>query len=284
MVEKNLESKPASSTMLRGEGATGSAPDLRQMYRTARAEDFRDEISLKLGHRVIKFTKLQWYVEGELKGLRYGTNPHQSAAIYTPQGSPINKLKWLKWGKGGPSLTNVQDGCRGMKIVGHFEEPAVAVMKHINPSGVAISINDLQSETYVRARSADERAAFGCVVASNSMVTGQMAAEILKTFVEVVYAPSYEESALQMFDGKKDLRVAVMPVLREGNTTGLPNILSLDGGALILEDPHITKINSLKDVMKLTVATTRSPTEAEYKELLNVWRIVVEISGVPDGI
>jgi phosphoribosylaminoimidazolecarboxamide formyltransferase/IMP cyclohydrolase len=275
MVEK---SQPGNSGLVKVESGTGPVPgNLRKMYRTARAESFPSVITINIGDVGIEFKKVQWDIGGELKGLRYGTNPHQSAAIYTPVGSPINELKWLQWGKGGPSLTNVQDGCRGMKIVGHFEDQSVAVMKHINPSGVAISINPLQDETYVRARSADERAAFGCVVAFNSMVTRQTAEKILETFVEVVYAPDYHPAALQIFGSKKDLRVARMPVLRGGNVTGLPNILSLDGGALIFEDPHITKISSLQDVMGLAVATKRSPTETECKELLNAWLIVVEI-------
>ena len=193
-----------------GAAGCGRSSDLRRIYRTVRGEDFPASVSLTVNGVNYQYVKLQWVVDGESHGLRYGTNPHQSAALYIPQdfGVRLGELEWLKWGKGGPSITNMQDGIHGLQIVDHFIEPTVAVMKHLNPSGVAIRRGDSLSDVYNRARNADERAAFGSVVVLNSQVDRATADAIASTFVEVIFAPDYEASALERFDAKQNLRVA----------------------------------------------------------------------------
>jgi phosphoribosylaminoimidazolecarboxamide formyltransferase/IMP cyclohydrolase len=284
MAEKELQKPGTPSDLAKREGASSAHGNLRKMYRTERAEGFLPDFSMIIGERVIKYKKIMWLVEGEWKGLRYGTNPHQSAAIFSPTGSVVDNSRWLKWGKGGPSLTNIQDGLRGLRIVSYFSEPSVAVMKHLNPSGVAIgtavtNTDGTLTETYVRAREANARAAFGCTVVFNSPVGAQLAEEILKTFVEVVYAPAYDAAALQLFEAKNDLRVASLPLLRMDSAPSLPNFFSLVDGdpAIAFEDSYRTKIDSLNAVKELVVPTKRAPTEREYADLLCAWRVVVEI-------
>jgi len=161
-----------------------SGQEIRRIYRKAVEEDFPDTITLTLGARKHQYNKVQWTVKDEKRGLRYGTNPHQRAALYKPQGSRtgIGNVEWVKWGKDGPSATNIEDGSHGSRIVSYFDEPAVSVMKHLNPSGVAVQLSGEGNATvYRRAREADPRAAFGSVVVFNSPVDMETAKEIMST-------------------------------------------------------------------------------------------------------
>src|SRR5437867_12389640 len=186
-----------------------SGQEIRKIYRTAKVEEFPTALTLTIGGRTLEYSKIQWTIDGKLRGLRYGSNPHQKAALYKPLGSRggIGNVEWVKWGKDGPSATNLEDGSHGLRIVNYFHEPAVAVMKHLNPSGVASAKpGESLKSLYVRARDADPRAAFGSVVVFNHKVDGETAREILSTLVEIVYALDFESSAAQALDTKKDLR------------------------------------------------------------------------------
>src|SRR5207245_8969429 len=141
--------------------------EMRRIYRTGLKEDFPQVLRLELGGNVFEYSKVHWTISGEDRGLRYGTNPHQKAALYEAKHSEggIGSVDWVKWGKDGPSATNVEDGSHGLRIVGYFGGPAVAVMKHLNPSGVSVGRRgESLSFVYARARDADTRAAFGRVV------------------------------------------------------------------------------------------------------------------------
>src|SRR5712692_725088 len=176
-----------------------SGQEIRKIYRTAKVEEFPTELTLSFGGRTLEYSKVQWTIDGKLRGLRYGSNPHQKAALYKPQGSRggIGSVEWVKWGKDGPSATNLEDGSHGLRIVDYFAEPTVAVMKHLNPSGVASGRpGESVRSVYSRARDADPRAAFGSVVVFNSVVDKETAEEVVKTFVEIVYAPDYPPSAI----------------------------------------------------------------------------------------
>ncbi len=189
-----------------------SGQEIRRIYRTARDENLPLSLKLTIGDKVFEYSKVQWRVEGRMRGLRYGTNPHQKGALYRPKSSKggIGNVDWVKWGKDGPSATNIEDGSHGLRITSYFKEPAVAVMKHLNPSGVAVSIGEESlAQVYASARDSDSRAAFGSVVVFNSPVDGKTAEEIMKTFVEVVYAPGYGSDALRVFESKRDIRVGV---------------------------------------------------------------------------
>jgi len=256
-----------------------SGQEIRKIYRTARAEEFPAELTLSLGGRTLEYSKVQWAIDGKLRGLRYGSNPHQKAALYKPHGSGtgIGSVEWVKWGKDGPSATNLEDGSHGMRIVNYFHEPAVAVMKHLNPSGVASTKpSESLRSVYVRARDADPRAAFGSVVVFNHEVDGVTAKEILSTFVEIVYAPDYEPSAVQAFETKKDLRVGkvAMPQKTEQMT---PDIIVLEDGSLVLEDPYSTGLKSLEQLKGLAIPTKRAPSSSEYADLLHAWWVACEV-------
>jgi phosphoribosylaminoimidazolecarboxamide formyltransferase/IMP cyclohydrolase len=255
-----------------------SNQEIRRIYRTALKEDFPQSLRLDIGGKVLEYSKVHWKVSGEERGLRYGTNPHQKAALYRAEHSKegIGNVEWIKWGKDGPSATNIEDGSHGLRILGYFDEPAVAVMKHLNPSGVATGRKGEElSSVYARARDADPRASFGSVVVLNRRVDKSTAEELSKTFVEVIYAPDYEESAITVFQAKKDIRVG--RVASSGQDSSPPDIVVLDDGSLILEDAYSTRIQSLEQFKLLPMATKRSPSEAEYRALLHSWWVACEV-------
>ena len=255
-----------------------SKQEIRRIYRTALKEDFPQVLRLELGGEVFEYSKVHWRIGGEDRGLRYGTNPHQKAALYKAKHSEggIGSVDWIKWGKDGPSATNIEDGSHGLRIVGYFSEPAVAVMKHLNPSGVSVGRGgESLSSVYARARDADPRAAFGSVVLLNRRVDKLTAEELTKTFVEVVYAPDYEEQAISVLQAKKDIRVGKIPM--PDHDSNSPDIVVLDDGSLILEDSYRTGLRSLGQLRMLPVATRRLPSEAEYQALLHSWWVVCEV-------
>ena len=257
-----------------------SGQEIRKIYRTAREEELPGTLTITLGDRVFEYSKVQWSVEGRLRGLRYGTNPHQKAALYRPKGSRhgIGSVEWVKWGKDGPSATNVEDGSHGLRIVNYFKESAVAVMKHLNPSGVAVARGDEPlSKVYVRARDADPRAAFGSVVVFNTKVDKPTANEIGRTFVEIVYAPDYEPQALSVFEKKKDLRVGKVARKTVYDHETPPEVIVLEDGSVVLEEPYNTGIKSPDHLRKLYVPTKRVPTDREYNDLMHAWWVACEV-------
>jgi len=129
---------------------------------------------------------------------------------------------------------------------------------------------------YARARDADNRAAFGSVVVFNSLVDRETAVEIMRTFVEVVYAPGYSSDALGVFESKKDIRIGeVTPSISEEMIP--PDIVMLGDGSLIMEDQYRTSIVSLEKMKQLPVPTKNRPTEREYLELLYSWWVACEV-------
>ena len=255
-----------------------SRQEIRKIYRTAQKEDYPNSLKLILGGKTIEYSKVRWRVDGQDRGLRYGTNPHQKAALYRPttgESFGIGNVEWVKWGKDGPSATNIEDGSHGLRIVHYFEQAAVAILKHLNPSGVAVqTANEPYHEIYTRARDADPRAAFGSVIVLNRPVDKSTAEELAKTFIEVVYAPSYDETALKILNAKKDVRLGKVKS-NPGSTN--PDILVLDDGSLILEDSYATMIRSKEDLQALPVPTVQRPDDAQYGDLLYSWWTACEV-------
>ncbi len=257
-----------------------SGQEIRRIYRTALEEDLPPSLKLTIGDKVFEYSKVQWKVDGRMRGLRYGTNPHQKGALYRPKSSEggIGNVDWVKWGKDGPSATNIEDGSHGLRITSYFKEPAVAVMKHLNPSGVAVSReDDTLSQVYARARDSDNRAAFGSVVVFNSPVDQMTAEEIIKTFVEVVYAPGYGSDALRVFESKRDMRIGEVPAQRREDATMPPDLVVLDDGSLIIEDLYRTSILSLDKMKQLPVPTKEKPSDTECVDLLHAWWVACEV-------
>jgi phosphoribosylaminoimidazolecarboxamide formyltransferase/IMP cyclohydrolase len=215
--------------------------------------------------------------------LRYGENPHQPAAYYvaTEGHLTIGDLEILKTGKGGLSMTNIEDVNNSLRIVSYFKDPAVAVMKHVNPSGVATinSSGELLKETYVKARDCDALAAFGSVVGLNRVVDVATAEEIMNSYVEAVVAPGYKDGCMEKFNQKKNIRIIQVAGLDKiskfvGDPLEPLDISVQMDGSIVLQAPMLTKIRGEKD---LRFVTERDATPREIKDLLFSWYVCMNV-------
>lgn len=194
--------------------------------------------------------------------LRYGENPHQKAALYsTEESGGIAQAEQLH-GKE-MSYNNYVDAEAAWNLVQDFDELAVTIIKHTNPSGVGTGANNL--EAYKHALSTDPVSAFGGIVALNQKVDAETAKAINEVFTEVVVASDFDDEALEIFKTKKNLRV-----LRVAETKNRSNYTfkQISGGMLVQEkDLYNVSAADLKFV------TERQPTEEEIKAMLLAWKV-----------
>ena len=194
--------------------------------------------------------------------MRYGENPHQSAALYeTGENVGVGRAEVLA-GKE-MSFNNYVDADAAWQLVCDFDETACAIIKHTNPSGVGSAAT--LEEAYRLAHATDPVSAFGGVVAFNRKVDADAARALTEIFTEVVVAPDYDEDALEVLKAKKNLRI-----LRAGDAippTGL-DLKRITGGMLVqTRDTHRLTREQLK------VVTKRAPTEDEINALLFAWTV-----------
>jgi phosphoribosylaminoimidazolecarboxamide formyltransferase / IMP cyclohydrolase len=194
--------------------------------------------------------------------LRYGENPHQGAALYADgTGTGIAGAQQLQ-GKE-LSYNNLVDLDAAWELVQEFDQPAVAIIKHTNPSGVAVASSPV--EAYRKALATDPVSAFGGVIGVNREVDDALAEELAKLFVEAIAAPAFSEDAKARFCGKKNLRlVAVKPA-------PLGKVVRQISGGLLLQDADV------ENTSELTVVTQRRPTEQEMAALLFAWRVAKHV-------
>jgi phosphoribosylaminoimidazolecarboxamide formyltransferase/IMP cyclohydrolase len=236
-------------------------------------------ITLTIGDKRYLFCKVSWDIDDEPRGLRYGTNPHQTAAMYIPEDrkkAVMAAVTWKKWGKDGPSATNIEDGYRALRIVDYFDKTAVAVMKHLNPTGVGISYKDENVDAFKKAWDGDPRAAYGSTIAFNSHIDKETAKEIVQRYVECTYAPSYSSSALDILQQKANLRVAEVQEVDKLRAELFPYEIKILGNCLILEQTFTTKIKSLSDLENCRCATDRRPEKQELLNMLYSWWVCSE--------
>jgi phosphoribosylaminoimidazolecarboxamide formyltransferase / IMP cyclohydrolase len=199
-------------------------------------------------------------------GLRYGENPHQEASLYeSTLNSGARTIAAAEQLQGKElSFNNYLDLEAGYNLINEFEEPACAILKHNNPCGCAEAGDIL--EAYQKALSCDPVSAFGGILAFNRDVDVKTAAEIIKTFTECIIAPGYAPEALQLFSGKKNLRVLKMPLKTKGENRAELDLRYLSGSVLLQD-----KDNKLSDELK--PATKRKPADNELKSLLLALKI-----------
>ena len=158
--------------------------------------------------------------------LRYGENPHQTAALYTsPAGGGIAGARQLQ-GKE-MSYNNYVDADAALRAAFDFDEPAVAVIKHTNPCGIAVGPD--VAVAHARAHATDPVSAFGGVIAANRSVTGAMAAQVAEVFTEVLVAPGFDPDALEVLGAKRNLRLLEAAPPRR---TGV-EVRAVSGGVLL---------------------------------------------------
>lgn len=204
----------------------------------------------------------------KVETLRYGENPHQQGAFYRELGGTepsVSRAKTLH-GKA-MSYNNYLDANSALELAKEFAEaPAVVIVKHNNPCGVALGASAV--DAYVKARETDPVSAFGGVIAFNRPVDLAAAKEITSTFVEVVVAPGYEPDALAELRRKKDLRLLEVGPLTLGKREGL-DLKKLVGG-LIVQDRDLGALGELR---ALKVPTKRQPTDEEYAACAFAWKV-----------
>ncbi|WP_460465134.1 bifunctional phosphoribosylaminoimidazolecarboxamide formyltransferase/IMP cyclohydrolase [Arthrobacter pigmenti] len=165
--------------------------------------------------------------------LRYGENPHQPAALYVEKGAtPGIAQADLLHGKA-MSYNNYVDGDAALRAAFDFEQPAVAVVKHANPCGIAIATDgaaDPMADAHAKAHACDPVSAFGGVIAANRTVTAAMARTVAEIFTEVVIAPGFEPEAFDILSGKKNIRLLELP---EGYRRDPAEFKQVSGGVLL---------------------------------------------------
>lgn len=194
--------------------------------------------------------------------LRYGENPHQSAALYrSAGGGGLTDAEQLL-GKE-MSYNNYLDADAAWSLVSDFKERAVAIIKHTNPSGVGVGEDNLSA--YRRALSTDPVSAFGGIVAFNRKVDRAVAESVIEVFTEVIIAPDYDDEAVEVFASKKNLRVIR---INRPSDTGQLLFRQIDGGFLA----QTVDIDSIGPE-SLNIVTKRTPTDAEMRSMLMAWKV-----------
>ena len=206
------------------------------------------------------------------QGLRYGENPHQKAAFYTDGSGRQGVATARQWQGKDLSYNNINDTDAAFELVAEFdpsEGPAVAIIKHANPCGVARGAT--LREAYGRAFDCDRTSAFGGIIALNRALDGETAEEICKLFTEVVIAPGASEEAKAIFAGKKNLRLLTTAGLPDPRARGLA-YRQVAGGMLVQDrDAGMIGRNDLK------LVTARAPGEAEIADLLFAWKVAKHV-------
>ncbi|MDX6708452.1 MAG: phosphoribosylaminoimidazolecarboxamide formyltransferase / cyclohydrolase [Solirubrobacteraceae bacterium] len=198
--------------------------------------------------------------------LPYGENPHQRAAYYAQVGARMNVLSMVQQHHGKQlSFNNLLDLDAARDIVRDFSDPACVIVKHNNPCGVAIGTGAL--EAYERAFATDPLSAFGGVIGFNRPVDVATAQRLSKQFVEVLFAPGYEDGALEILMAKRSIRI-LEDNERRAPLVAEPEIKQVMGG-LLVQDRDL----DFADRTEMEVVTQRQPTDEEWRDLMFAWQV-----------
>jgi phosphoribosylaminoimidazolecarboxamide formyltransferase/IMP cyclohydrolase len=238
------------------------------------------------------YDKVGWEVGGEVKGLRYGENPGQEAALYRltngnlvlgdvktiqPGQWLVSDAELLQSGKH-PGKINLTDADAALGIIRYLQDgrPVVAIMKHNNPCGVARK--DTLEDAYHESNMADRLAAFGGAIALSKPVDKATAEMIAENYSEVVVAPGFENGVMDILAGRKNLRVMEIKNIErlyEWDGVMYPEFKSLIDGGQIVQWPYVPKARKKEDI---TVVTDKEPTERQYRDMLFGWLIEVGVT------
>jgi len=276
------------------------AEDLKKMYRTIMDDHFPPQMEISFvddkTRQTLFYEKVTWTIDGVQKGLRYGENPGQEAALYRlvngnlvlgetrtiqPGQYLASDIELLQSGKH-PGKTNLTDADNSLNILRYFvNKPGAVIVKHNNPCGVALS--DSLEDAYRKANMADRVAAFGGCIALNRPVDKATAEAIVQQYAEVVVAPDFEDGVMDIFGTKKNLRI-----VKIGNIARLQSFVgqrcvefkSLIDGGIITQWSFVPTSRSRQD-LKLAECEykdrlykiERAPTDQEYEDMLFGWLV-----------
>ena len=276
------------------------ADDLKKMYRTVMDDHFTKNLEISFvddeKRQTLFYEKASWVIDGVNKGLRYGENPGQEAALYRlvngnlalgdaetirPGKYLVSDIELLQSGKH-PGKTNLTDADNALNIMRYFSDtPCAVIVKHNNPCGAARS--DTLESAYLKAYAADRIAAFGGCIALNRAVDRATATAIAGQYAEVVVAPEFEDGVIDILGRRKNLRVIRINNIEKLETyigNRVIDFKSLMDGALIAQWSFVPRALSKQD---LTLAETeykgrtykieRKPNENEYNDMLFGWLV-----------
>jgi phosphoribosylaminoimidazolecarboxamide formyltransferase/IMP cyclohydrolase len=278
--------------------------DIKQKYRTVMDDHFPEEMTISFGDQKLVYRKRSWRLPDSSrnlieKGLRYGENPGQEAALYELVAgnltlgecafisagnglvSALTETDMIQAGKhpGKTNLTDVDNALNILKFL--MKHPACAIMKHNNPSGVAVDTS--LDHAYQRANDADRIAAFGGAAVFNRPLTRITAELVSAHYLEVVAAPDYEEGAIDILAKRKNLRILAIPRidrLEEFITLRFVDFKSLIDGGIIVQQSPVNRVRSGTD-LTLAVASyqgkeyviERAPTPREIEDMVFGWAV-----------
>jgi len=282
--------------------------NLKRTYRTIVGDHFPDRMEISFvfadARSTLVYEKVTWTVDGVRRGLRYGENPGQEAALFklvnghlvlgdvrtiAPGRYLVSDAELLQAGKH-PGKINLTDADNALNILGGLSRclpgrPAVAIMKHNCPSGVALA--ETIEEAYMRADLADHLAAFGGCVALNRPVDLATAEAIAERYAEVVVAPSYEPGALDVLSKRENLRImriANIDRLSTFSTERFVDFSSLIDGSVVAQLSYFPEIGGVEDLMLArathegrTVKISRAPTEREAEDMIFGWTVATGV-------
>ena len=295
--------------------------DIKKMYRTIMADHFPSEMTIKFGEQTLIYRKRTWKIPdentGELieKGVRYGENPDQEAALYelingnlTLGGckfiqsgnglvSSITEKDMIQAGKH-PGKTNLTDLDNGLNVIKYLTaRPSAVILKHNNPCGAAYG--KTLTDAYDKANMADRIAAFGGCLVVNRAMDKPTAELVSKNYLEVVAAPEFEEGTIDILSKRKNLRIVKIRKIHElekYRTLRFVEFKSLIDGGIIVQQSPINKIKTKEDFLPAKATyqgkeyvIERTPTDREYDDMLFGWNVEQGITSnsviyVKDGI
>ncbi|MBM7082545.1 bifunctional phosphoribosylaminoimidazolecarboxamide formyltransferase/IMP cyclohydrolase [Micromonospora humidisoli] len=199
--------------------------------------------------------------------LRYGENPHQGAAVYADPGSPPGLAQAEQLHGKEMSYNNYVDADAAWRAANDFpDEPAVAIIKHANPCGIAVGAD--VAEAHRKAHACDPVSAFGGVIAVNLPVSVELAGQVAEIFTEVLVAPEFEPGAVEILQGKKNIRLLRAPAFAP-----LPaEWRQVTGGVLVQQRDRIDAAGD--DPANWKLATGEAADEATLRDLALAWRAV----------
>jgi phosphoribosylaminoimidazolecarboxamide formyltransferase/IMP cyclohydrolase len=282
-----------------------SAPDFKSAYKRIMEDHFPDGMEISFvgesGRQTLVFKKVSWVIGGEEKGLRYGENPGQEAALYRlvngnlalgevttiqPGRYLASDVELLQSGKH-PGKINITDCDNAINILRYFSDtPCAVIVKHNNPCGVAKG--ESLADAYQRAHMADRLAAFGGAIALNREVDKRTAELIAETYAEVVVAPEFAPGVMEIFSTWKNLRVmriANMARLRDFIGERYVDFKSLIDGGIVAQSSFVPRTLKIGDFLPAQASykgkeyrIARMPTEREYQDLLFGWLVESGVS------
>ncbi|ANF95584.1 bifunctional phosphoribosylaminoimidazolecarboxamide formyltransferase/IMP cyclohydrolase [Paenibacillus bovis] len=208
----------------------------------------------------------------KIQDLRYGENPHQTAAFYRKPMAPAGTLTTAEQLHGKElSYNNINDANAALQIVKEFNEPAVVAVKHMNPCGVGVG--STIAEAYNKAYNADPTSIFGGIVAANHTIDAETAQPLSEIFLEIILAPDFTPEALEILTKKKNIRLLKMGEIAASADRKSQHIVTMVEGGMVVQDSDVHSITEAD----LKVVTDRAPSAEEMKQLLFGWKVVKHV-------